>query len=58
MTEVDRALRDVKADLAATRRRLGRVSMEGGKDSDFTPEAMAGMAVGSEFVTKTGRKAA
>lgn len=55
MLEVDRALRDVKGDLSATRRRLGRT--EGVRDGGFSPQEMAGMKVGTEILVKTGRKA-
>lgn len=66
MTEVDRALRDVKADLAATRRRMGHITggisgMSGTAKNarEFrSTRDLEGMVLGLDLVMKAGRKAA
>lgn len=55
LAEVDRALRDVKADLAATRRRLGKTVAA--RPDWLSPQELANMKVGSEILVKTGKKA-
>lgn len=56
MAEVDRALRDAKADLSATRTRLGRATEE--REDCFSSLELASMKVGTEILAKTGRKPA
>lgn len=53
LLEVDRGLRDVKADLTSTRRRLGR-AITGG---DWVPpENLEGMEIGIDVLMKAARK--
>lgn len=55
MAEVDRALREVKLDLASTRRRLGRANE--GRPEWFSAQELSTMKAGTEILAKTGRKA-
>lgn len=52
--DVDRGLRDVKADLTATRRRLGIAPEDG---SWLPPGHLEGMEIGLDVLVKIGRKA-
>lgn len=52
--DVDRGLRDVKADLTATRRRLGIAP----EDGSWLPSShLEGMEIGLDVLVKIGRKA-
>lgn len=52
--DVDRGLRDVRADLTATRRRLGIAPEDG---SWLPPSHLEGMEIGLDVLVKIGRKA-